>query len=304
MFLSRKPKSACPAYSIEAISRRWKRTNQLRRRLPSSGVFSLQWRPAVTAGQVDQTLTARSIGVLDIQEDGVRLAWQLELQTRNNQRETFTFVAPKDYLVERVSGDNVRGWQSKLTGDEQQIDVTLLKAATGAETITLFLSQRTVIGADGVPNLVAPAIEVPDAVLHQGQFAIRRSPLLDVRTEQATGVNRVEIEPGTLASVINAVVEESPLGLKPFEAYRFGATSYQLQLSARASGAQTAVEEQTMLRIGDRETMLESRMKFMISGRPVHRFEIELPDGLELKEAIAPGGFPTGRSRRWRTGDC
>lgn len=259
--------------------------------LPSNGAFSLQWRPAVAAGQVDQTLTARSIGVLDIQEDGMRLAWQLELQTRNNQRETFTFTAPKDYLVERVSGDNVRGWQSKLNGDEQQIDVTLLKAATGTETITLLLSHRTVIGADGSPNLIAPAIAVPDAVLHQGQLAIRRSPLLDVRTEQATGLSRVEITPEALASVISAVVEESPLGLKPFEAYRFGASSYHLQLSARASASQIAVEEQTVLRIGDRETTLEARMKFTISGRPLHQLEVELPEGFELKEVIAPGTF-------------
>ncbi|MBI2477162.1 MAG: hypothetical protein HYV60_00430, partial [Planctomycetia bacterium] len=259
--------------------------------LPSGGDFSLQWRPAVAAGQVDQTLTARSIGVLDIQEDGIRLAWQLELQTRNNQRETFTFVVPQEYLVERVSGDNVRGWQSRPSGDQQQIDVTLLKAATGTETITLRLSRRSVIGDEQSPDLVAPTITVPDAVLHQGQLAIRRSPLLDLRTEQATGLSRVEIEPEALASILTSVVEESPLGLKPFEAYRFGASTYQLQLSARAAVSQLAVEERTVLRIGDRETSLESRMSFTIGERPVHQFEIELPDSLEVKEVIAPGSF-------------
>ncbi|MCB9875293.1 MAG: hypothetical protein H6821_14050 [Planctomycetaceae bacterium] len=259
--------------------------------LPSGGDFSLQWRPAVAAGQVDQTLTVRSMGLLDIQEDGVRLAWQLELQTRNNQRETFTFAVPQEYLVERVSGDNVRGWQSRPSGDQQQVDVTLLKAATGTETITLRLSQRTVIGDEQSPNLVAPVIAVPDAVLHQGQLAIRRSPLLDLHTEQAIGLSRVEIAPEALASILTSVVEESPLGLKSFEAYRFGGSTYQLQLSARAAISQLAVEERTVLRIGERDTTIESRMKFTIGERPVHRFEIELPDGLEVKEVIAPGSF-------------
>ncbi len=259
--------------------------------LPADGEFSLQWRPAVAAGQVDQTLTARSTGVLDVQEDGVRLAWQLELQTRNNQRETFTFVVPQEYLVERVSGDNVRGWQSRSNGNEQQIDVTLLKAATGTETITLGLSRRTVIGGDASPDLVAPVVAVPDAVLHQGQLAVRRSPLLDLRTEQATGLSRVEIAPEALIKILSSVVEESPLGLKPFESYRFGASTYQLRLSARALTAQMSVEEQTVLRIGERETTLESRMKFTVAERPVHQLEIDLPEGIELKEVVAPGAF-------------
>lgn len=257
--------------------------------LPADGQFSLQWRPAVAAGQVDQTLTARSLGVLDVQEDGGRLTWRLELQTRTNQRETFTFVVPPDYLVERVSGDNVRGWQSRPNGDQQQIDVTLLKAATGTETITLLLSRRSVVGLDEPTDLVAPAVAVPDAVLHQGQLAIRRSPLLDLRTQQAAGLSRVEIATETLASVLGSVVEESPLGLKPFEAYRFGASTYQLQLSARAYASRILVEEQTVLRIGDRETNLEARIKFAIGGRPVHQLEVDLPDGFELKEVLAPG---------------
>jgi hypothetical protein len=259
--------------------------------LPSDGEFSLQWRPTVAAGQVDQTLTARSTGVLDIQEDGIRLAWQLELQTRNNQRETFTFVVPQDYLVERVSGDNVRGWQSRTNGNEQQIDVTLLKAATGTETITLGLSRRTVIGLAASPALVAPAVTVPDAVLHQGQLAVRRSPLLDLRTEQATGLSRVEIAPETLTAVLSSVAEESPLGLKPFESFRFGATTYQLHLSAVAYNSRINVEEQTVLRIGERETTVESRLKFTIADRPSHQLEVELPEGFQVKEVVTPGSF-------------
>ncbi|MEX0819591.1 MAG: hypothetical protein WD070_08350, partial [Pirellulaceae bacterium] len=259
--------------------------------LPADGTFSLQWRPAIAAGQVDQTLTARSLGVLDIQEDGVRLAWRFELQTRNNQRETFTFMVPHDYLVERVYGENVRGWQSRTAGEEQQVDVTLLKAATGNEIITLQLSRRAVIGLDEQTELVAPAVIVPDAVLHQGQLAIRRSPLLDLRTERAAGMSRVEIEAESLANVLGSLAEESPLGLKPYEAYRFNASTYELQLSASAYDARVSVEQQTVLRIGDRETTVESRMKFAIGDRPVHQLEVVVPDGFELKEVVAPGSF-------------
>ncbi|HUG67389.1 MAG TPA: hypothetical protein VMM76_06540, partial [Pirellulaceae bacterium] len=106
-----------------------------------------------------------------------------------------------------------------------------------------------------------------------------------------TGLNRVEIDSEALANVLSAVAEESPLGLQPFESYRFGATTYQLRLSARAAASRITVEEQTVLRIGDRETRLESRMNFTIADRPVHQLEIALPEGLELKEVITPGSF-------------
>ena len=76
-----------------------------------SGRIHLQWRPTVSEGEVDRSLTARSSAVLDVQEDGLRAAWQTTLQFRRGQRDSFTFYVPADYLVEKVEGGNVRGWE-------------------------------------------------------------------------------------------------------------------------------------------------------------------------------------------------
>lgn len=257
--------------------------------LSADGSFNLQWRPKVAAGQVDQSLTAQSTAVLDVQEDGVRLTWQVEFESRNSQRETFTLVVPAGYLVEKVIGDNVRGWQARDADDAQQVDITLLKAVTGKERITLQISRRAVVGLDEVTSLAAPAVAVPDAMLHQGRLAIRRGPLLDLRAEAVAGLSRAEIARETLQGVLAAVAEESPLVLRPFQSYRFATSNFSLQLSARAHVARSSVEEQSLLRIAERETTLETRFNFNVQNRTVHELRVAVPDGFELEEVTAPG---------------
>ncbi len=90
-----------------------KPTRRSKRPWPPAGQMNIQWRPKVGEGQVDQSLTADSTAVLDVREDGLRLHWQMKLDFRRGQREVFTLRLPKDYLVERVTGTNVRGWEVK-----------------------------------------------------------------------------------------------------------------------------------------------------------------------------------------------
>jgi len=266
--------------------------------LPQDGSLNLQWRPQVAAAQVDQSLTARSLGLLDVREDGVRLAWQLELQSPASQRETFTLLVPREYLVDGVRGDNVRGWRARENGDAQQIDITLLKPATGAETITLQLSLRQVIGAMSVTQLTAPAVVVPDAVLHQGHLAIRRGGLLDVRVEGTRDLTRAEIPPELLAPVLSTVTEESPLPLKPFQNYRFTRADFGLELSARQYTSRVSVEEHALLRIAERATTLETRFQFDIRDRARHELQLYIPANLAIKEVFVPGAFSWAETDR------
>ena len=48
--------------------------------LSTDGRIGVQWRPKVAEAEVDQSLTAQSTAVLDVQEDGLRLSWQVALQ--------------------------------------------------------------------------------------------------------------------------------------------------------------------------------------------------------------------------------
>ncbi len=265
--------------------------------LNAVGNLQLQWRPKVGAGEVDQSLTVQSAAVFDIQEDGLRMAWQLNLQFRT-QRETFTIQLPAEYLVEKVTGENVRGWTTKLADNTQQLDVTLLKATTGSELMTLYFSRRDAVGQGGLVEFGVPVAAVPDAVQHQGHVTIRRSPLLAVETRSTVGVSRTDPTPASQA-VIAAVDEESPLGIRPYQDFRFVTTPYTIDLSATPLAdpastpliEQTGASLQTLLRIGARETSYESKVAIQVKQRPVHQVRLLLPIGFELDRVDAPGVF-------------
>jgi len=265
--------------------------------LGPAGNLSVQWRPKVAVGQIDRTLTARSTAVFDIQEDGHRMTWQVQLRFRRSQRETFTVTVPASYLVEGVTGSNVRGWQAQRDdepqrqGETQRLEIALLKAATGSESFTVHLSRHDPIGIDHGKELNVPAVAVPDAALHQGLLTVRRSPLLEVRTQAATGLSRADATDDETAKLLAQVLDESPLGIRPFQAFRFASVPFDLRLSVRHYSSRVAAEVQSLVKIAQRETTYEARIKLDVQDRPLFQVRVYLPDDLQLQEVEAPTPF-------------
>ena len=162
--------------------------------LGADGALQLQWRPKVAEAQVDRGLTVDSTGLLDVEEDGLRMALNLKLEFRRAQRDTFTLSLPAEFLVEKVAGSNVRGWDVRRVHDkEQTVEVSLLKTAKDSEQISLFLARSGHVGVAPLDAFAVPCVTVRDAALTSGVVTIRRSVLLDVRTVERTGVTRVDL---------------------------------------------------------------------------------------------------------------
>ena len=211
----------------------------IRTALGPEGILSVQWRPIVAEGAVDHSLTAESNAVLDVQEDGVRLAWQVQLEFRRSQHEQFSVRVPKDYLVERVDGTNVRGWEVEQGESDSKVTITVLKAAEEREQFTLHLWRGQSASGDEPIRFASPIVRVDGAVLHQGRITIRRSPMLDLRVESVVGASRTDLPDD--AGGKQLATEESPWGIRPFQAFRFGNTDFEIDLSvqpvkARISG--------------------------------------------------------------------
>jgi hypothetical protein len=265
---------------------------QIATALGAEGAWNLQWRPKVAEGQVDRSLTVASEAVLDVQEDGLRLVWQLSLEFPRSRRDGFEVLVPAGYLVERVLGDNVRAWDLKPADDLQRLSVTLLKEASDRERVTLHLSRRGVVAADQPPQFPAPAIAVDGAVLHKGRLTIRRSPLLELRATSVTGLSRTDIA-ADVANALTAVgaAEESPLGLRPYQAFEFGTISYALALEAAPVPGDAPATLQSLLRIAERETRLETQVKIDVRTKPVYHVRLYVPAALEVEQVVAPGEF-------------
>jgi len=275
----------------QAIDRRARETQRpdetLETALGPGGALQLQWRPIVAEGQVDRGLTVQTAGLLDVQEDGLRMALDIKLEFRRSQRDAFSLALPADYLVEKVAGSNVRGWDIRRAASEQTIEVSLLKTAKDTEQFKMFLSRSGKVGQVSLDTFAVPMVTVRDAALSSGQLTIRRSPLLDLRTAERSGVTRIDL--GPLPDLTGRpAAEESVLALRPYEAYRFPTTPFVLRLSAAPVIADVTAVAQTSVKLDPTDPGLESKIVFHVGQRPIYRFEIAVPEGLRLPEVTLP----------------
>ena len=257
--------------------------------LAGDGRLSLNWRDKITEASIDQGLTVQARSVFDIQEDALKLAWHGQFEFRRGRRESFTLQVPKDYLVEKVVGGNIRGWTVKTADSTQQLDVELLKAVTDRETVIVFLSKQTAIDPQATTQVTVPQIAVPEAMLHQGHVAVRRSLLLEVRAETTPGMTRVESldESSWLAAHEIAGI----LPIKVYQAYRYSQVPFDLKLTVNSIRSKMQVQSQTLLKISQLERTLETRLLITGSDRPIYRLQIALPQEWKMQSPEVPGNF-------------
>jgi len=261
--------------------------------LGAGGSVSIQWRPKVSEGQLDRTLTAVSKAVLDVQEDSLRLVWSLHLEFRHGERDFFTVEVPSGYTVEKVKGTNVRGWEAKPAGDRQAVTVTLLKPAKASEDFTVTIRRQADGGGSPVAGgeFVAPIVGVTGALRHTGQLVIRRSPLLDIRTVATSGVRRDDLPPEPKRTGPGGEAVESPLGIRPYQAFRFVATPFSVRLAAAPAVAKKSATVQMIVRVAQRERSMEARATLTVRNRPLYWARFVVPPDLKVDRVLAPGTF-------------
>ncbi|MCH9003619.1 MAG: hypothetical protein IIC02_13695, partial [Planctomycetes bacterium] len=235
--------------------------------LDENGSIGIEWRPKVHEGYMDPSLTAASDALFDVREDGLRLIWKLNLDFGRTERDGFTVIVPGDYLVQAIDGPNVRGWVARPLEpadnrpQDQELRITLLKPARESGDVAIVLHRTVPVGREASTSFDVPLVQAAGAVLHTGRLTIRRSPLLSLRTKQAVGVTRTDISEDalSLAHLVDSG-RESPLGVQAYQAYRFATTPFHVELTAASATSRPRVDVQTVLRIGDRKRILESRL--------------------------------------------
>jgi hypothetical protein len=268
----------------------------IRTALGPDGALQIQWRPKIDQGLIDRNLTAHSAAAFDVQEDGLRLVWQMTLEFPRSTRDAFSLRIPRDYLVERVDGNNVRGWEVKPAEADQALDIALLNTARDSESVTVILGRHGAVGQGDLAAFAAPFVAADGAALHTGVLAIRRSPGLDVRTSVTTGVKRSDFPPDA-AGLAQRAAAESPLGIVPFQAYQFAATPFNVQLTAAPLAPRTVARVETVLKIAARERTLETRVNLDVQGRPIHQVRLAVPADWQLDSVVAPGQFEWTRTQ-------
>ena len=281
--------------------------------LADNGDFRVEWRTRQADSLVDQSLAVKSLALLDLRDDAVRLAQQFNFEFGRGMRESFELSAPADYFVERVGGENVRGWQSRVEDGRQRIDVTLLKGVIGRESIVIHLAKRGTVGGKEFTEIAAPVVTVVGAALQQGDLQIRKSPRLDVQVKSSSGLSRADLTAfadGFLQEVDRQDVPVLPL--RAFQAFHFSTANYALTLTATPLAATVSAEIQALLRIAERKVDLEAKIRLRsTTAAPIYRlrlrapldWQIEPPTGDDIDWSVTPDAngqtvqvlFPDGR---------
>ncbi len=247
--------------------------------LSAAEAFRWAWRLKAAQGQVDAGLQAVSQSHWLIQEDGWRLTAQVQLQFRGGSRDRFTLKLDTSAGVDRVQGENVRGWELSELNGQRLLEVSLLKAATASEQLTIILSQRQPLSTE-VIELTAPNITVRDAALQQGSLVIERSRAVNVRTVETLGASRMDLPPVVVEANASA---ESPLGREPLEAYRFSTLPIKLRVAAQLQESSLRTDTRATVTLGPSESRFEANVACQVTGRPrfALRFELPLPWTIE-----------------------
>ncbi|MHB8953982.1 MAG: hypothetical protein ACYC4U_13515 [Pirellulaceae bacterium] len=258
--------------------------------LGAGGRFEITWRAPITPGSVDQALTATSLAVIDVREDGLHVTWRLDFSFGQMDRNTFRVEVPRDYLVERVEGKNVRGWDLVTESEKSFLTVELLKAVKQSEQLIVHLSRRMVFPLGEPTHVAVPFVAVADAALHRGTVQIRRSTILELQTSEDRGVTRTDSANVTeqLASADGGF--GSPLSVRDYQAYKFAATPFQIELIVSQIQPRITAELRTLFRLGETEAALESEIQILAQQRSVYQVQIDIPEDLEL-EQVAAGGL-------------
>lgn len=262
--------------------------------LSADGTLRLQWKPSTATQSIDQSLTADSEVIFDVREDGLRLTWQVNLDFRGSERDVFTLNLPDGFLVEQVTGENIRSWDVKEAEDENRLNVALLSPAKDKETFAIELSRRDFSVGEDATQFDAPYVSVGGAALQKGIYRIRRSPIIELKTTRQQATNRIDA--GQFQSRIDLAAldtKSSPLGIESFQDLRFVTTPFRIGLQANLIPRTFNAETQSILRIGQSEAGLEMRANIKVGQRPIYKMSFDVPVDTEIRQLSA------GLNEKW-----
>lgn len=267
--------------------------NKIETSIAPPGSISISWRAKIDQALAERNVTVRSSAVFDVRQDVLRLSWNTTIEFPRSRRDQLSFAIPKDYVVERIVGDNVRAWQAKENDENKTVDVTLLSEAVDRETLTVYLARYGTVGRDAMSTFLVPAVQVTGASLQQGSVAVRRDTLLELRLLESRGVRREDAQLSAELAAKADSFDISPLPLREYQTYSYSATPFTVRFGAGGTLDQSEVDTHALVSMNERFCDFESRLTFAPKGRAVHRIDLELPSDLSEVDVDSPveGGF-------------
>ncbi|MFA6930664.1 MAG: hypothetical protein WCT05_10070, partial [Lentisphaeria bacterium] len=156
--------------------------------------FSLQWRPETGPAEIDRTLTVDSIIALSLNAQQQQIFWEPAFSFSDQGRSVFDLEIPRDWQVQEIVGNNVRGWEKRVDGERQTISVHLFQPAENKEKFQLILLAKILSDLSAASDFTFPALTVPTAARHQAVLLLDSPTAFMIRSENNGGSRRTDVE--------------------------------------------------------------------------------------------------------------
>ncbi|MDR1923809.1 MAG: hypothetical protein LBQ66_05500, partial [Planctomycetaceae bacterium] len=281
--------------------------------LEPDGHFAWRWRSAISEGQVDRSLEVDSTIRFDLQDDAAWIIWKPTFKISHGKWDFFRLQIPKKYTIAEIVGENLRGWNivedagntgntdnaenadntdNTKKNDVQIINIELLKPAEKVETILIRLMESDAKIKSDVNGEVwkLSTLSVPEAGIHRGTIELYRSTIRSFRVTNAVGASLTDPPKNPLPTTSTKFDATSPLGVIPFQSYRFISEPFELTFASKRTEKQFSTKFQSVLKVTRQNTKLESKIEIYANNQPFFA-TITLPNQLNLKNVSLPDGI-------------
>ena len=266
-----------------------RQTAQVIKTVPGkNGILKFQWRSVNLATKADNVLTAKTSALVDILEGRVRVYWENKLTFSKQKRSQFSFTIPKQYIVEKVSVPNIQTWHLEAKKNYSVLHVKLLKPVKDHVSINIHLLKNYSFNSKESYLFTLIQIKVNNAVRQTGKIIIRNSQALNLHTTSTVDINQINIRKQDLQLFpndldINVV---NPSGLTLFQAYQYYFPNYHVSMQATPIKTHLSTNMQAILRIGQNNWSIESKLNLAIKGKALYQLSFLLPENFQLKKSM------------------
>jgi hypothetical protein len=240
------------------------------------GRFKVRWRTAEDQVRIHSAAIDHD-SIVTVRESGVQVVSQFRVTTIESTRELMIRI-PRGVQIERLSGDNLRGW-SWVEGRADQIELQFLSSQT-THNFLLLLVGETTFWSPVPAEFDVPFPQVQGDGPVNGQVMVLRSQSLQVSTTKVQGLKRRDASADARPATWLAWYREL-FPSRPYQAYQWQASAGQLQLSVARPNGQLKVGHRSVVHFDVAKTMFETQIVLEPVNGPVNRVRLQLPKSME-----------------------
>ncbi|MFM2093055.1 MAG: hypothetical protein RIS70_179 [Planctomycetota bacterium] len=210
--------------------------------------------------------------MVGISEGAVRTRVQIAYDISRAELNQLMIDVPADQKVVNVFDPNVRQWEVKAEADRQRITVQLFQPARGTQNLVVELERF--LEDMNQKELVLPVLKAVGAERQQGIVVVSVASALRAEVLRRVGLTQLGSD-------------ELPESLKASKwdfAYRYAALPFDLAVATEKVSPRIRVTELVEAYLEPEQLSLELLAIYQIERAGVFQFEIDIPEGFEVRD--------------------